>query len=215
MYAHVRGDPVNRTDPSGLTCTFWQNVTYWLQPTNEITREVNYSWTEGDCSEAGDGDTIVVTGKRPRRGVVLAERRGSVPNPSPEEQQDTCSSNAYFRGALNDPDVQRAIASARSQAVNHVNPWTGHRSFAEYGFWASQDLFGSGFTPRDIYTNHQVNEITVDPNRYGAVGSWDVRTRSVCPHPSTHGALASGHSSRNQCRDRHCRRHRWWAEVLL
>jgi len=134
MYGYVGGDPVNRSDPSGLSSDIvvtgerpWLNL--WT---------FGYGFGRGTpgplrAEEHDDGD-ILVTGVRPRRRSPQvagdASRSGPFREQSDNQQAQNCRTNPIIRYSLSLPVVQQQI----SRALDSSEAAAGGRSFYEHGF---------------------------------------------------------------------------------
>jgi RHS repeat-associated protein len=160
LYAYVKGDPVNNVDPSGL-----------------MANGINGDEEEGELK-----NEIVVTGlrERPVRGVPIGSGvvrifgRGNFPSVSrldeeldmpPRPEVVTVDKSCANNPAAKDTVVQRAALDALRSASSRG---------AEFGFFASENIFSPGYSVDPAFSSGDPRGITrsiVDKNQRGFFSS--------------------------------------------
>ena len=162
-YGYVGGDPVNYSDPSGNLVVCLQMVD--IKSVNGVAISktdvgspygcVDTDANGDDAGPPGSQLDVVVTGRRLPKiapGDIVPQR---------VNVDRSCAGNA----AANDPAVQAAALAALNSASANG---------AEFGFFASENIFSSGYSVGPAFSSGDQRGITrntVDRNQPGFFGS--------------------------------------------
>ena len=168
LYNYVGSDPVNKVDPSGLLPTdpCAANPNYCGQP--EIVVDGG-RWPCLACGrESGNPGAAFPTpvGFAPGAGDGFGEAGRGNQMPDEVTVDESCKGIA----AVADPKVQAAALAALQRSMG--GNLTGN---AEFGFFASENIFSSGFSVGETFgSGHQrsISSDLVSRMRPGAIGSW-------------------------------------------